>query len=68
MAPDKHKAAAEEVQKLLEAGFIEPCQYPEWLVNVVEVLKATRGWRMCIHFTNFNKMCPKDFYSLPRID
>ena len=41
MAPEKDKAAAKEFQKLLEAGFIEPCQYPEWLVNVVLVSKAT---------------------------
>ena len=23
---------------------------------------------MCVDFTNFNKACPKDSFSLPRID
>ena len=68
MAPEKEKAIEEEVEKLLEAGFIEPYQYPEWLANIVLVSKATGGWGMCIDFTNLNKACPKDFYPLPRID
>ena len=31
---------AEEVQKLLEADFIQEVYYPNWLVNVVMVKKA----------------------------
>ena len=61
MAPQKEKVAEEEVQKHLKAGFIKPYQYPEWLANIVLVSKATRGWRMCIGFTNLNKGCAKDF-------
>lgn len=57
-APKKQKCAEEEVKKLLEAGFIEPYQYPEWLANVVLVSKVIGGWRMCIDFTNLNKACP----------
>uniref|UniRef100_A0A803LFX6 Reverse transcriptase domain-containing protein n=1 Tax=Chenopodium quinoa TaxID=63459 RepID=A0A803LFX6_CHEQI len=30
-----------EVKKLLEAGFIEPCQYPEWLAN--QLVDSTSG-------------------------
>lgn len=52
----------------MEAGFIEPCDYPEWLVNVVMVKKANGQWRMCVDFTDLNKACPKDCYPLPRID
>lgn len=65
---DKNKAVEEEVQKLLNAGFIEPCQYPEWLANVVMVKKSSGTWRMCVDFTDLNRACPKDFYPLPRID
>ena len=65
---DKEEAAAAEVEKLLKAGIIEPCLYPEWLANVVMVKKATGGWRMCVEFTNLNKACPKDCNLLPRID
>jgi hypothetical protein len=32
------------------------------------VQKKNRKWQMCIDFTNFNKSCPKDNFSLPRID
>ncbi|XP_021745100.1 uncharacterized protein LOC110711036 [Chenopodium quinoa] len=44
----KNLEIAAEVRKLLDAGFIEPCQYPEWLANVVMVQKANGSWRMFI--------------------
>ena len=37
---ERHKAIAEEVKKLLEAGFIREVYYPDWLANVVMVKKA----------------------------
>jgi len=30
--------------------------------------KANGKWRMCVDFTDFNKVCPKDSYPLPSID
>nr|XP_021860959.1 uncharacterized protein LOC110799981 [Spinacia oleracea] len=65
---EKNQAIQEEVEKLLAAGFIEPCDYPEWLANVVMVKKSNGSWRMCVDFTNLNRACPKDCYPLPRID
>ncbi|CAO2822583.1 unnamed protein product, partial [Amaranthus hypochondriacus] len=65
---EKDKIIEEEVQKLLDAGFIEECLYPDWLANVVLVRKPQPSkWRMCIDFTSLNKCCPKDCYPLPRI-
>ena len=59
---------AEEVKKLLEAGFIREVYYPDWLANVVMVKKPNRKWRMCVDFKDLNGACPKDSYPLPRID
>jgi hypothetical protein len=67
-APKRNQVVAEEVQKLLEAGFIREVDYLEWLANVVLVKKATEKWRMCIDFTDLNRACPKDSFPLPRID
>ena len=52
----------------MTVGFIWEVYYPEWLANVVLVKKANGKWRMCIDFTDLNKACPKDSFSLPRID
>ena len=67
-APERQEAIKQEVEKLLEVGFIEEIQYPEWLANPVMVKKANGKWRMCIDFTYLNDACPKDCYPLPRID
>ncbi|XP_074360941.1 uncharacterized protein LOC141701177 [Apium graveolens] len=39
-APDRMEAIKKEVEKLLEDGFIEEVQFPEWLANPVMVKKA----------------------------
>ena len=65
---ERDNAIKEEVQKLTLAKFIREVYYPDWLANVVMVKKANGKWRMCVDFTDLNKACPKDSYSLPRID
>jgi hypothetical protein len=67
-APERNKAIAEEVDKLMDANFIREVHYPDWLANVVMVKKSTGKWRMCVDFTDLNKACPKDSFPLPRID
>ena len=67
-ALERDQAIAEEVRKLQEASFIKEVYYPDWLVNVVMVKKASKKWRMCMDFTDLNKACPKDSYPLPRVD
>jgi putative transposase len=42
--------------------------YPDWLANLVLVLKKNNTWRMCINYTSLNKACPKDPFVLPRIN
>jgi hypothetical protein len=68
MSDDKAKGARNGVKRLLSAGVIREVKYPEWLANTVMVKKANGKWRMCIDFTDLNKACPKDEFSLPRID
>ncbi|XP_068476789.1 uncharacterized protein [Phaseolus vulgaris] len=46
----------EDTQKLLSAGHIREIQYPKWLANVVLVKKANGKWRMCVDFTDLNKV------------
>ena len=65
--PKCNKLVVEEVEKLLEASFIREVFYPEWLANVVMVKKNNDKWRMCVDFTDLNKACLKDSFSLPRI-
>jgi len=54
--------------RLLAIGFIREVLHPKWLANPVLVRKKTGAWRMCIDFTDLNKACPKDPFTLPRID
>jgi hypothetical protein len=42
--------------------------YPDWLANLVLVLKKNNTWCMCIDYTSLNKACPKDPFALPCID
>ncbi|KAK4388277.1 Transposon Ty3-G Gag-Pol polyprotein [Sesamum angolense] len=64
----KDKIIQAEVDKLMAVGQIEEIQFPEWLSNVVLVLKPGGKWRMCIDFRDLNKAHPKDCHPLPRID
>ena len=67
-ALERQKAIDEEVNKLLQGKAIREVEYLDWLANVVLVKKANDKWRLCIDFTNSNRVCPKDSFPLPRID
>jgi hypothetical protein len=55
-APDKREAIKKELAKLLVAGFIKEVYHPEWLANLVLVLKKNNNeWRMCVDYTDLNK-------------
>jgi hypothetical protein len=38
------------------------------VINPVLVKKKNKRWRMCVDYTNLNKVCPKDLFPLPLID
>jgi hypothetical protein len=52
-----------EVDRLLQAGFIQPCRYTDWVSNIVPVEKNNTGKiRICVDFRNLNRATPKDEY------
>jgi hypothetical protein len=65
--PERRETIRLEVNKLLEAEFIRPVDYPSWLANSVLVENPDKSCWMCIDYTSLNKVCPKDEYPLPRI-
>jgi hypothetical protein len=65
--PERHETIRQEVNKLLEVGFITPIDYPSWLANHVLVEKPDDSWHMCIDYISLNKACPKNKYHLPCI-
>ncbi|GKV44764.1 hypothetical protein SLEP1_g51920 [Rubroshorea leprosula] len=65
---ERLKVIKEEVEKLLQAGFVRRVDYCEWVADPVLVKKANGKWRMCINYTNLNQACPKDCYPMPNID
>ncbi|GKV11256.1 hypothetical protein SLEP1_g22522 [Rubroshorea leprosula] len=65
---ERLQAIKEEVEKLLQAGFVRKVDYCEWVANPVLVKKANGKWRMCIDYTNLNHACPKDCYPMPSIN
>ena len=67
LSKEHTEAVREKVAKLKQAGAIKEIFYPEWLANMVEVKKSEK-WRVCINFTDLNKVCPKDPFPMPKID
>lgn len=53
-----------KVDTLLAIGHIRIAMYPKWLSNVVQALKPP-SWRMCVDYTDLNKVCCQDPFSLP---
>ena len=58
----------EEVDKLHKAKFIKVVLYPQWVANIVPVIKKNGQVRICIDFRDLNWACPKDDFPLPHID
>jgi hypothetical protein len=66
---DKREAIRAELARLVSTEFIKEVLHPEWLANLVLVLKKSKiDWHMCVDYTNLNKHYPKDPFGLPRID
>ena len=67
MKPEILLKVKDEVQKLLDVGFIEVAMYPEWVANIVPVIKKDGRVRVCVDYRDLNKASPKDDFPLPHI-
>jgi hypothetical protein len=64
-----HDRVKEEVERLLDTGFIQPWQYAKWLPNIIPMEKKNTGKiHICIDFHNLNKATSKDEYHMPIAD
>jgi hypothetical protein len=68
MSEEKAKVVEAEVQRLQDAKVIREVMYPVWIANIVPMKKKNGKWRMCVDFTDPNKACKKDEFSLERVD
>ncbi|PKI56472.1 hypothetical protein CRG98_023110 [Punica granatum] len=48
----------EEVVKQINAGFLEVCNYSEWVANIVPVEKKDGRVRVCVDYRDLNKASP----------
>ncbi|PKI75254.1 hypothetical protein CRG98_004294 [Punica granatum] len=58
----------EDVVKQINAGFLEVCNYSEWVANIVPVEKKDGRVRVCVDYRDLNKASSKDNFPLPHID
>ena len=66
MAPTELKELKEQLQELLDKGFIRPSS-SQWGAPVLFVKKKDGTMRMCIDYRQLNKVTIKNRYPLPRI-
>lgn len=58
----------EEVKKQFDVGFIAIVEYPQWIANIVPVLKIYGKVRMCVNYRDLKKAILKDDFHMPHID
>jgi hypothetical protein len=57
-----------EVERLLDANFVRPCRYAEWISNIVPVYKKNGKMRVFIDFRDLKRATPMDGYPMPVAD
>ena len=68
MNPGLKNIVKEELQKLLDVGFIYPISDSQWVSPLVIVSKKNGKWRICVDYRELNKATQKDHFPLPFID
>nr|GEV64956.1 putative reverse transcriptase domain-containing protein [Tanacetum cinerariifolium] len=67
LAPSEMHELSNQLQKLIDRGFIRPSTSP-WGAPFLFVKKKYGTFRMCIDYQELNKLTIKNRYPLPRID
>jgi hypothetical protein len=67
MAANQLVELKEQLQELLDKGYIRPTASP-WGAPVIFVLKNDGMQRMCVDYHSLNEVTNKNKYPLPRID
>jgi len=67
VSPKVQEAIRDEVDRMLEAGIIEP-SYSEWSNPIVMVKKPNGKYRFCLDFRKVNSLSKKDAYPLPNMN
>ena len=68
MNPTLKNIVKEELQKLLDVGFIYPISDSQWVSPLVIVPKNNGKWRICVDYRELNKATQKEHFPLPFID
>lgn len=58
----------DELENLLDIGYIRPIHYPKWISNLVPINKPDGNIRICTDFRDTKKACWKDDFPLQSID
>jgi len=66
--PKVMEAIQSEVKKLIDSGFIREEQHPDWVANIILVIKKNGKIQICIDFRDLNEVYPKDEFPLPITD
>nr|GEY61622.1 putative reverse transcriptase domain-containing protein [Tanacetum cinerariifolium] len=67
LAPSKMQELSNQLQELIDRGFIRPSTSP-WGGHVLFVKKKDESFRMCIDYRELYKLTIKNCYPLPRIN
>ena len=62
------EAINEEMEKLKRLGAIREVFFLKWLANMMVVKKKNGKWRVCVDFTDLNRVCLKDPFSVSKIN
>jgi hypothetical protein len=68
MNPNYKQKVKIELDRMLEAGIIEPIEEYEWIIPMVVQDKKSREIKICVHIRKLNDACLHDPFPTPFTD